>query len=282
MPETSSQFHFPKDIKLKSSPLAEAWLDIRWQLQPVNPPHIMKDDAFAFALGTFYNSIRDRFPYRENTDVSQVPPEMLPHVVRHRFRPNEGGWPLLQIGPGVATVNFTSPYTWTDFQELAMYLRSNLCNAYGENELKVETITLRYRNTRRFDFASENLLGFLREQLNTNFVLPTHIPGGVSSSDRPTSANLILTFDLLEPKGTGTLQFATARRNTDASKADENAQDRLLLWQLDVASGGTDAPSLADEEKFTGWLDAAHATVHEWFFSIIEGPLLEEYQAGGE
>lgn len=53
-----SQLHFPADIKLKERPLAEAWLEMRWQLQPIKPPHVMVDPDFAFALGAFYNSVR--------------------------------------------------------------------------------------------------------------------------------------------------------------------------------------------------------------------------------
>jgi hypothetical protein len=95
MKEAMPNPHFPTDIDLKRSPLAEAWLEIRWKLEPVGPPQIMRDPGFPFALGTFYRGVKERFSYQEPLPASQTPLEMLPHVVRYRFRPGEGQWPLL-------------------------------------------------------------------------------------------------------------------------------------------------------------------------------------------
>ena len=46
-----------------------------------------------------------------------MPDEFTPHIVHHRFRVSPDGWPLLQVGPGVFTVNDTANYRWTEFEK---------------------------------------------------------------------------------------------------------------------------------------------------------------------
>jgi uncharacterized protein (TIGR04255 family) len=278
MDEALRKLHFPADIKLESSPLLEAWLEIRWRLQRDAKTELIRDPGFAFALGVFYKSVEDPFGYREDLEASHAPEDMVPYVVRHRFRPGKGEWPLLQLGPGVATVNFTEPYTWDDFKEKAVYLRNKLLDAYGESGLGAQRLALRYRNGVPFRYGSNNLLDFLDQNLNTSVTLPVHIPGPVSSANWPTSANIVLTFDLQDPRGTGTLRLGTGTRTQQDPKTGQETKDEMLIWQLEVASKGDDAPELVEEDEFTRWLTSAHVVIHEWFFSLLDGPLFKHYK----
>lgn len=275
MNKTSSDFHFPPDIKLSSSPLAEAWLEIRWQLQPYDQsPNLMKDPNYPFALGVFYENVKKRFGYRKDLSASNAPQDMLPYVVRHQFRPSEDGWPILQLGPGVASVNFTEPYNWNNFRDEAVYLRSALSKSYSKDDLHTKTIILKYRNAHSFAYSTHDLLEFLKNNLNISISLPSQIPGTIGSKHIPTSSNIQFTFDLKEPKGTGTLTITTGSRKQDGSE--------VLISQLEVASGGDDAPGIGNEKEFVIWLNLAHSAIHEWFFSLVEGPLLDKYQIEGE
>jgi len=277
MKEAMPNPHFPTDIELKRSPLAEAWLEIRWKLEPVGHPQIMRDPGFPFALGAFYREVKERFSYQEPLPASQTPLEMLPHVVRYRFRPGEGQWPLLQLGPGVASVNFTETYTWEQFREDALYLRSVLSEAYSDSELDTDVLILRYRNVEPFEYSSNDLLQFMKENLNTSFNPPSHIPGFAGSKNMPTSANIVLAYDLNQPKGTGTLRITTGTSTQSDPETGQQQEVEVLVTQLEVASGGDDAPRIADPDEFSQWLDATHGVAHEWFFSLIEGALFEEY-----
>ncbi|MBI3933558.1 MAG: TIGR04255 family protein [Acidobacteria bacterium] len=149
-------------------------MEIRWKLQPLGNQAVLTDPNFAFALGVFYNTIKDRFGLREDLEAANAPAELLPYIVRHRFRPSTGSWPIIQIGPGVATVNFTEPYTWHDFKQLSLYLRSNLIEAYGDARVELEQVTLRYRNIEELDTESSSLLDFLKKKLNVPVVLPAY------------------------------------------------------------------------------------------------------------
>lgn len=273
MPLNKPQFKFPSDIKLVDNSLIEAWLEIRWQLETVAGTDFARDSGYPFALGAFYQNVKSRFGYKEDLEASFIPEEMLPYVVRHRFREGKDKWPLIQLGPGVASVNFTTPYSWNMFQEEALFLRKALLEAYTENELKVNAVYLRYRNGVPFNFTSENLLDFCRTHLNTTVTLPSTIPGQIGRISWPKDINLKLTYDLTRPKGTGSLQIATGH-------ATKQPITEILTWQIEVATDGTNVPRVADEQEFNEWLFLAHAAIHEWYFSLIEGPLLEKYLDG--
>ncbi len=266
MIDKSSGFNFPADINLKNPPLAEAWLEIRWKLEQFGPvPNLLRDPAFPFALGILNNKIKGRLSFRKDLAASTAPQDMLPYVVRHQYRPEEDGWPIIQLGPGVATTNFTSPYTWNDFKELSLFLRSVLEEAYQEGGIDISGVILRYRNAHDCNYDSENLFTFLKDNLNTSIELPPYIPGFPGSKEIPTSSNIVFTFDLKNPVSTGTLRLSTGTRNKDQSK--------VVISQLEIASGGSDVPDFADENSFGDWLDAAHRVIHEWFFASINGPL---------
>jgi uncharacterized protein (TIGR04255 family) len=276
--EKTSKFHFSREIKLESNPLLEAWLEIRWQLERDDVTQLMRDPGFPFALGVFFNSVKAEFGYREELAISRAPEDMLPYVVRHRFREDKDKWPLLQLGPGVATVNFTDPYTWDLFKKRALYLREKLVSAYDNMELKVQMLALRYRNGELFDQSLNNPLDFSSQNLNTSVMLPAHIPGPVSSMAGPTNMDFSLTFDLVEPRGTGIMRLGTGGRQRRDPETNQKITDEMLIWQLEVISGGNDAPALSEEGEFAHWLTSAHAVIHEWFFSLIEGPLFKKYK----
>jgi uncharacterized protein (TIGR04255 family) len=275
------KFHFPSEIKLKKNALQEAWLEIRWQLQSGKIPNLMRDPGFPFALGAFYHEVKDRFRIRENLAASNAPEEMLPYVVRYRFRPAEDQWPALQLGPGIATVNFTDSYSWERFLEFALYLREKLLDAY-EPEIESQIITLRYRNAAPFDYISNNSLDFISQNLNISITLPPHVPGNASSKPWPVGTRMTFSFDLSEPKSVGRLILGTGTRKHRDVETNEEISDQMLIWELEVSSTDNDAPDLYDEEEFTQWLNSAHTVIHEWFFSLIDGALFETFKSEEE
>lgn len=271
--------HFPADIKLGVPPLGEAWLEIRWQLKPMGPPGLLQDPDFPFALGAFYGLVKDRYPSKRDLAASQAPLEMLPHVVRHQFWRADASWPVLQLGPGVASINFTRPYSWSDFKAEALYLRSQLLSAYSSGLPQLDIVILRYLNAEPFEFADNDVLKFLGSNLNTTLSLPRYVPGPFSGKPHPTSLHLQLSFDLQTPKGSGAILLATGARSLDPEPGQPTKPSNVAIWQLEVTSGGADAPVLSDEPRFRSWLDAAHSAIHEWFFSFIDGNLRTQYSS---
>jgi uncharacterized protein (TIGR04255 family) len=272
---------YPLDIELASDPLVEAWLEIRWRLQPTGQPGLLRDPNFAFALGVFFQKIRDQFGFRKDLDASNAPEELFPYVARHQFRPAEGKGPILQLGPGVATVNFTEDYTWERFRDQVLYLRNELIEAYGEDNIDFTRVNLRYRNAEQFDYISHNLLEFLDQNLNTSVQLPSHIPGTAESSPGPSRAIIELTYNLDEAIGKGFLKFATATAREQGLLDAQAIERKILVWELAILSEKVKSFDPKNVEVFGDWLDSAHNVIHDWFFSLVEGELRSSYEGEG-
>ncbi len=269
-------FHFERDIELSHPPLVEAWIEIRWKLEPGEQPQIMRDPGFLFALGPFHERVKQDFPHREELPIVNIPENLTPHVVRYQFI-NDDRSALFQLGPGVATANVLSNYKRKTFFELIATLRESLLLAYQEVKLQTEAVTLRYRNVEPFDFTTYNVLDFISENLNTAISLPAYIPGP-QSTGLASGIDLKLSFALVNPKGSGTLRIVTGTRNAPGEQDKPSAGNEVVLWELAVSSGGKDVPPLDEERAFNEWLEAANAVIHEWFFALIEGPLLSKYR----
>lgn len=277
MADTQSEFHFSRDIELSNLPLVEAWLEIRWKLEEIDPPQVMKDPGFLFALGPFFEQVKDQFPEREPLSAAEAPEQLFPHVVRYRFRSKDKA-SLVQIGPGVASVNFLEDYSKRVFLDKALFLRQALLNAYHgtDADLDTQAVILRYRNVELFDYKSKDLLGFLRDSLNTSITIPQYIPGHTSSNGLPSGIRLNLSFDLDTPQGVGSVQVVTGQKHdTEPNNGDSK---NAVLWELGIASRDENAPKLTEEDKFADWLTSANRVIHEWFFSLIEGKLLQKYR----
>jgi uncharacterized protein (TIGR04255 family) len=259
---------FPIDTQLSKSPLIEAWLEIRWKLDEKRIPGMMVDTKYPYALGIFYDSIKDTFGFSEELPASQAPEGFLPYTVQHRFRAEVDSWPLFQIGPGIASVNYTKPYKWSDFKTMALFLREKLLVAYGEDGLQSQIVALRYRNAHPFPHSEKNILEFLRNNINISIDFPDNI---INQTSKPIPSNLHLTsqYQLDEPPGIGKITIGSGHQKKD------NVE--IVLTELEVNSSNEMAPDIRDKDAFELWLDTAHIVIHEWFFSLVEGNLLEEY-----
>jgi uncharacterized protein (TIGR04255 family) len=267
----------PTDISLDVSPLGEAWLEVRWKLQAMKLPGQAQDPDFPFALGPFYKLVGSKYKYRKDLDASRAPLDIFPYVVRHQFWVAESVWPVLQLGPGVATVNFTKPYTWSTFRTEAQFLIEKLVDAYNGALPPTESITLRYQNFEKFDFLSLDILSFLSSGLNTEFRLPRNVPGAFASKPFPTGLNLQVEFELADPPGKATIMIRTGARGHQSGEQSSPETQRVAVWQFDLASRAETVPALADLSSVMKWLDSAHTAIHEWFFSFVDGKLLSRY-----
>jgi len=252
---------------LPNKPLVEALLEIRWELQklPASPGPV--DPGYPFAVGRLFELVRERYPFREELPVAQVPDALTPHVAKHRFRVSEDAWPLVQIGPGVASVNFTEGYTWEVFREAALEFVPQLASAYeGVYPLKPVSVLLRYINAVEFDYGRGDVLEFFREKLHTSFQLPEGITGFEHRSGFPEGLSFQLALPVGRPPGAAITRFSTGKRG----------EAPAVVWEHHVLSKKEGAPGLA--EGFREWLEQAHEVAERWFFTLVEGDLLAAFK----
>ena len=254
------------DKHLRNAPLVEALFELRWgaEREEVGTSH---DPAYPIVVGLLYEQVKQDYPFIETLPQSRLPAEMLLSLPTHRFRFNEAQWPLVQIGPGIATLNYTTSYTWEAFQTAAVRFLAQFRDAYqhaASAPPQLRQVTLRYINALEFQFEEQDVLEFLRDKLHVVCVLPEAMAKPPTSG--PTaSIRLQVSYPLDKPRGTGVLNIGRGEKKGKSA----------LVWDLLLISQGANIPGF---DILDPWLSDAHDVLEKWFFTLIEGDLYQEFR----
>lgn len=245
---------------LRNKPLVETILEMRWALH--GQPNMQVDPHYKFLLGRLFDRLSSDYKKHQPLPTASIPDDMAGYMVQHQFRVRENDWPLVQVGPGIITLNETSAYTWNDFAPRARKVVSELYAAYPDRDsLRINSLMLRYINAIEFDYEKEDLVKFLREKMKVASGLPETLFDDDKVSKTPIGLNWQATYSLEDPKGVVQLKYATGK------KAEANA----LIFELSVQTAGKDVPPMPS--GFESWSEKAHEIIENWFFKLIEGEL---------
>ncbi|MBL7117693.1 MAG: TIGR04255 family protein [Candidatus Syntrophoarchaeum sp.] len=251
---------------LKDKPLVEAIFELRWELQ--EPTSGMKiDPHYKILIGRIYDRVKEEYPFHEQLPTATMPDEIAGYVVQHRFRESKDEWPLIQIGPGIITLNDTDGYIWADFEKRISHVLDTLFDAYpdAESNMKVSGLLLRYIDAVDFDYEKDDIFDFLKEKMKMNIEIHKMLFEKTGVSKLPLGLDLRFSFPSTKPKGAIHLRFARGKRK-DAD---------ALIWETMVQSFGNDAPKV--KKEITIWVKKAHELTNDWFFKMIEGELLRRF-----
>jgi len=247
---------------LKNKPLVEAILELKWALSAPVTAGMEGDPHYRLLLGRFSERVENDYPFHEPLPTSQIPDAMAAHMVQHRFRIGDGKWPLVQIGPGIMTVNETDGYTWDDFKDRCLKAVKDLFDAHpAKQKFVVQDLTLRYIDAVEVDFTRESVFKFLEEKMKTKISLSDSLFGGGRVNGNPAAFNWQASFPHDDPGGVVTLRFAVGQRNGKPS----------LIWETLVQAVPGRIPAIPD--GFSTWLGKAHDLTDDWFFKLIDGDL---------
>ncbi|MBM4032844.1 MAG: TIGR04255 family protein [Planctomycetes bacterium] len=251
---------------LKSPPLVEVVLEVRWQLQPGEGPNLWHDPHYSLVVGKLHASVEASYPEHELLSVAMIPDEISAYTVKHRFRAAKGAWPLIQIGPGILTLNETQRYTtFQSFRPKAIELMETFFKVYPGGQPKITTLILRYIDAVEFDYGTQDVWQFLAGKMHLPVALPDLFFEGIDVAKRPSRFLWEGAFPCNDPKGTATLRFATGRK----------AEKPVLVWEQIVGTSDDEVPPMPS--GFGGWIDCAHALTKAWFLKLIEGELKERF-----
>lgn len=252
---------------LKNKPLVEAIFELRWNLQELTPG-VKIDPHYKLLIGRLYDKLQDKYPSHEQLPTATMPDEIATYVVRHRFRKERDKWPLIQIGPGIITVNDTEGYVWEDFEKRIIQAVDTLFEIYpdSKNNLKVNRLLLRYIDAIAFDFDKDDIFGFLKEQVKTGVNLYQKLFEDTRVEKLPLGLDLKFSFASIVPKGAIHLRFVRGKRK----------ESDALIWETMVESVSEDVPQ--DRNKIADWIKAAHNLTNDWFFKLIEGELIRRFE----
>jgi len=248
--------------ELQKKPLVEAILEVKWELEQLTTGRV-GEPKYDLLIGSFFQRIKDRFPEHIKLPLAQVPSEMVPHKVQHQFRRAPDMWPLLQLGPGIITINDTEAYKWQDFSALCVYAMSALTEAYPGQRPRITDVLLRYIDADSLDALTP--VEFL-SKLKVHVQVPESISKDQVVAGAADSVGFSISYPVSKPQGVAALVFNSGERDRKPA----------LIWETAVRSLGESAHSFDREPE--GWLADAHAITHNWFFSLIEGELHDKYK----
>ncbi len=207
---------------LKNKPLVEAIFELRWNLQG-SSPDIKIDTHYKLLIGRLYDKLSEEYPFHEQLATAAMPDEIAGYIVQHRFRKDKDKWPLIQIGPGIFTVNDTEGYVWEDFEKRIIKAVNTLFEVYPDpkNTLKVNRLLLRYIDAIAFNFEKDDVLGFLKEQMKTRIDLYRNLFEDTKVKKFPLGFDLRFSFAFTEPAGAIHLRFVRGKRK----------ESDALIWE---------------------------------------------------
>lgn len=254
-------------MNLTKKPLVEAIFELRWQLQGKATSGERIDPHYKILVGRMYDRAKEEYPFSEPLATADIPDRFAAYNIQYRFRKAEDGWPLIQLGPGIITLNDTEGYTWEDFRNRISDLLVMFSESHPESSnLSWNLLMLRYIDAVNFDYEENDAFGLLRDKMKTNIEMRYKLFENNRLSQMPSSLDLRFSFASMEPAGVASLRIATGEKNGENS----------LVWETMFRSLGKDAQSA--KEKVHVWVEDAHRVAHDWFFDMIEGDLLEEFK----
>ena len=251
---------------LENKPLVEAIFELRWDLDLL-PNGMRLDPHYRILVGKICDRAEGRYPFHEQLPAASLPDEVASYVVQHRFRAGDSAWPLIQLGPGVVTLNATEDYVWGDFVERIRHVLTVLYDAHpaGDN-LGIQTVLLRYIDGIDFDYDSENVFAYVRDKMKIGIDLYDGLFEDTGVQNQPLTFDVRFTYASTKPSGAVILRLVRGKRNGVDS----------IVWETTVQASENDAPT--DREGVEAWVLQAHELTDDWFFKIIDGDLLRRFE----
>ncbi len=239
---------------LRNPPIIEALLELKWEVGDQQAG--MVDKKFKLYPGIFSEKIKNQYPEIEILDGARIPDEMNPYIPRYRFRKKPGGYPLVQLGPGVLTVNLDKDFSREKFYGVCKGAMDVLFDILPE--LTFIELTIHYIDSFNFSFET-NPFQYLNQKLKTNFEFSSDLFSVANANSNPVNFNLDSTYKVSKPDGFLRIQLRSGVRKVDNMK--------LLLMDTIFYSIKGQIPA---KELIAEWIRGADGTIHSWFYKMIE------------
>lgn len=250
-------------INLKNKPLVESILEIRWDLR-AQGAGMPVDDLYDVMVGLLLSKLSDILPHHVRLPMAMVGVNM-PYQVQHQYRKTLDGWPLMQLGPGILTVNETEGYEKENFLALCSRITSTLFDFWQHNGRSpaLSHVAIRYIDA---DENSGPVLGFLKK-LGVNVAFENRLfNADVFPDTAPIDFQLSSTFRSTQPVGVFGFSAGIGQKHGQPA----------VVWESQLAAGGPECAAFIENPG--GWLKQANQACHDVFFAMINGELEERYK----
>lgn len=248
---------------LGNKPLIEAILELKWKPLLSAQSNGVDADLRLF-LGKFQDMLGSEYPAFEVLPTAAVAEQMAPNFPAYRFRKSEGGWPLVQLGSGIVTLNDTASYSWDNFRSRALHIVDLLVHTYV-SKLEMLSLELKYLNAVAVDFEKQDVIAFLADRFGVRISVPATLFETKALTAAPNMFSLQLAFPTKAPNGSLRIGFARGKAN----------EKDALVWETVIQCGERQIPQFPD--GFHEWLESAHSVAEECFFKLIDEELLKQF-----
>ncbi|MBP6826066.1 MAG: TIGR04255 family protein [Saprospiraceae bacterium] len=247
--------------KLPRAPLKEVIFELHWRLDVEPDLQQEVDVKYNLAQGRFQDLVlASGFPdYRRKVPVG-LPLAVLNHKVEHQFWAGQKEHPVIQLGPGILTVNDTDKnYIWERFYPLVAQCLESLEKAYRQPVQPI-LFNLRYIDViraREYRVA-EDWLAFIHDNLKVQVKHLFDTQGQLSDFSFNQSFAL---------ENGSELNIIVSKGNDTATNED------LLVWQTGIIQSTS-----TDWVNILPWLQWAHDLAHQTFLSMTKGNFYDSFR----
>jgi len=234
--------------KLKHAPLKEAIFELFWKL-PLDATNFPFDPEFDMALGKFQEQVKDRYPVNKRLFPPGANFRIYPRP-GYQFWKGELEWPVVQIGPGVLTVNETEKnYVWDpNFRTSIVHALEAVGKSYS-TDLEFNKARLTYIDAVDYDPAAISPAEFVARYLRTQIYTEYDPPG------TPNNINIIQSF---------TISHDTSFNVSIQSGLNNATGSQAIVWTTVVETART-----IKNDELLPWLDAAHKQASDFFVKML-------------
>lgn len=237
--------------RLAQAPLQEVIFELRWELQVDEKTNNMMDKGFDLAVGAFRSIIKDHFPDVLRKAPTDIPIQLLQYQPVFQFWSQNKSWPVIQLGPGILTVNETDDnYDWDKkYFPLIKDSVDWLKKAY-DFDIHFTLASLKYIDTIRIeDYEFDDWNSFINKNLTFNF------------SNEFEDMKRLRKFSFSQIFEIGN----SSNLHVTISNGNDKKNQEVLIWQSAVISSSEE--SISD---LINWIDLAHKKTSELFKNITK------------
>lgn len=241
-------FRYQSMSRLPKAPLIEVIFELRWTSTDGNEEYL---------YGDLFPLIKEKYPFRETTGLP-IGAGIFVGSPTHRFRAAVNDYPLVQIGPGVLTVNtIDAKYSWKEYESWIMEVLGKFYSIYPLNESNNVKLTLQYVDLIRFDFEKDDVIAFMRQCLHIEISQDFYKSNSIAKN-----VGLALNYD----NDLGTLTIGINRgkslKGEDGIAIQTNLTSRTIDPNLGIVSE---------------WIAKAHVLTSSLFKEMTRGKLQETF-----
>jgi uncharacterized protein (TIGR04255 family) len=248
------------------APLVEVIAEVHWSLKQLHSaPNAWIDPYFDLFRDQFLAASSANLPFVEQLVPKEIPVEFVANQPHLRLRPEQNGWPLVQIGPGILTVNAVPPYDgWSHHRDFLNWVLEALWNSYplAAQTLKVSQLHLRYIDAFDDTFGLERYSDFVSGNLGIANPIRKSVVDSVVADGTDVTFAVDSQFQNKSPEGS----IGRVRVN----RGQANGKDAVIV-EFHCDSQTTALPQVTG--AVGGWFDEAHATLHTMFDQTISDDL---------